>query len=126
MILDRGPLLEGWRDDQPPVMCSYKLVNASFEVWGLQTRVEDFIQRCIRDVLLLGHRQAFCWIDSWYEMSIEDVRIYEKQLQAETNAKFAAPPVGTPMVDNAEDVVLAEEKSGDIADECASEAKEIC
>lgn len=69
-------------------MCSYKLVHASFEVWGFQTRVEDFIQRCIRDVLLLGHRQAFTWIDSWYDMSLEDVRIYEKQLQAETNAKF--------------------------------------
>lgn len=25
-------------------MCSYKLVTANFEVWGLQTRVEEFIQ----------------------------------------------------------------------------------
>ncbi|XP_037051419.1 cytoplasmic phosphatidylinositol transfer protein 1 [Bradysia coprophila] len=82
----RGPLIEGWRDDQP-IMCSYKLVNASFEVWGFQTRVEDFIQKCIRDILLLGHRQAFAWIDSWYDMTIEDVRAYEKQTQAETNSK---------------------------------------
>lgn len=83
---DRGPLVEGWRDDQP-IMCSYKLVDASFEVWGFQTRVEDFIQKCIRDILLLGHRQAFTWIDSWYDMTIEDVRAYEKQAQAETNSK---------------------------------------
>lgn len=41
----RGPLIEGWRDDQDPIMCSYKLVDARFEVWGLQTKVEDFIQR---------------------------------------------------------------------------------
>lgn len=41
----RGPLVEGWRDDQDPIMCSYKLVDARFEVWGLQTKVEDFIQR---------------------------------------------------------------------------------
>lgn len=68
-------------------MCSYKLVHASFEVWGLQTRVEDFIQKCIRDVLLLGHRQAFTWIDEWYDMSIEDVREYEKRAQNETNKK---------------------------------------
>lgn len=79
-------MIEGWRDDKP-IMCSYKLVNASFEVWGLQTRVEDFVQKCIRDILLLGHRQAFAWIDSWYDMTIEDVRAYEKQTQAETNSK---------------------------------------
>jgi hypothetical protein len=40
----RGPLIEGWRANYTPIMCSYKLVNASFEVFGLQTKVEDFIQ----------------------------------------------------------------------------------
>lgn len=83
----RGPLIEGWRNDKP-VMCSYKIVNASFEVWGFQTRVEDFIQRCIRDVLLLGHRQAFAWIDEWIDMSMDDVREYERRLQEETNHKL--------------------------------------
>lgn len=68
-------------------MCSYKVVNGSFEVWGLQTKVEDFIQRGIRDILLLGHRQAFAWIDEWHGMTLEDVRTYEKQKQAETNEK---------------------------------------
>lgn len=68
-------------------MCSYKVVHASFEVWGLQTKVEDFIQRGIRDILLLGHRQAFAWLDEWYGMTLEDVRIYERQKQAETNEK---------------------------------------
>lgn len=76
-------------------MCSYKLVHASFEVWGFQTRVEDFIQKCIRDVLLLGHRQAFTWIDSWLDMSIDDVREYEKGAQAETNAKVLQSSTGT-------------------------------
>lgn len=83
----RGPLIEGWRNDTP-IMCSYKVVNASFEVWGFQTRVEDFIQRCIRDVLLLGHRQAFTWIDEWIDMSMDDVREYERRLQIETNRKL--------------------------------------
>lgn len=92
-------------------MCSYKLVHASFEVWGFQTRVEDFIQRCIRDVLLLGHRQAFTWIDSWYDMSLEDVRIYEKQLQAETNAKFVPPTDSTALP-------VSEKGSPDGQDEC--------
>lgn len=85
---NRGPLIEGWRDDKP-MMCSYKLVNASFEVWGFQTRVEDYIQRCIREVLLLGHRQAFTWIDEFIDLSMDDVREYEKRLQEETNQKMA-------------------------------------
>lgn len=90
----RGPLIEGWRDDKP-VMCSYKVVHASFEVWGLQGRVEDFIHRCIRDVLLLGHRQAFTWIDEWIDMSIQDVREYERQIQEETNQKLALKRSGS-------------------------------
>lgn len=77
-------------------MCSYKVVLASFEVWGLQTKVEDFIQRGIRDILLLGHRQAFAWVDEWHGMTLEDVRAYERQKQAETNEKVqynASPQV---------------------------------
>ncbi|XP_037953059.1 cytoplasmic phosphatidylinositol transfer protein 1 [Teleopsis dalmanni] len=84
----RGPLIEGWRENDTPIMCSYKVVQASFEVWGFQTRVEDFIQRSIRDILLLGHRQAFTWLDEWLGMTLEDVREYEKQKQAETNEKL--------------------------------------
>lgn len=35
--------------------------------------------------MLLGHRQAFAWIDEWIEMSYDDVRNYEAKLQKETN-----------------------------------------
>lgn len=84
---NRGILVEGWRECDKPIMCSYKLVDASFEVWGFQTKVEDFIQRSIRDVLLLGHRQAFAWIDEWYGMTLEDVREYERKIQEQTNKK---------------------------------------
>lgn len=91
----RGPLIEGWRDSDKPIMCSYKVVHASFEVWGFQTRVEDYIQRCIRDVLLLGHRQAFAWIDEWIDMSMDDVREYERNLQEETNKKLALKGSGS-------------------------------
>lgn len=80
--------MEGWRETDKPIMCSYKLVDASFEVWGLQTKVEDFIQRSIRDVLLLGHRQAFAWIDEWFGMSLEQVREFERKIQEETNNKL--------------------------------------
>ncbi|VEN52705.1 unnamed protein product [Callosobruchus maculatus] len=81
----RGPLVDGWRTSFKPIMCSYKLVRASFEVFGLQTRVEEFVHSCIREVLLLGHRQAFVWIDEWIDMTLEDVRVYESSLQQQTN-----------------------------------------
>lgn len=81
----RGPLVDGWRTNFQPVMCSYKQVNAYFEVFGLQTKVEEFIHSCIREVLLLGHRQAFAWVDEWIDMTLEDVRKYEAQLQQQTN-----------------------------------------
>ena len=37
---------------------------------------------------MVGHRQAFAWIDDWYGMTIEDVRDYEKKMQEETNEKL--------------------------------------
>ncbi|CAH1179986.1 unnamed protein product [Phaedon cochleariae] len=82
----RGPLVDGWRSNYQPIMCSYKLVHASFEVFGLQTKVEEFIHSCVREVLLLGHRQAFAWIDEWIDMSMADVRVYESSLQQQTNS----------------------------------------
>lgn len=42
---NRGLLQEGWIDSQDPIMCSYKLVTVKFEVWGLQSRVEQFVHK---------------------------------------------------------------------------------
>lgn len=45
----RGPLDENWQKESAqkniPVMCSYKIVKTKFEVWGFQTRVENWTQR---------------------------------------------------------------------------------
>lgn len=84
----RGPLGGGWREHQSPLMCSYKRVKCSFEVYGFQGRTEDFIHRNIRDVLLVGHRQAVAWIDEWHGLSLEEVREYERSMQEETNSKL--------------------------------------
>ncbi|KAM4651220.1 cytoplasmic phosphatidylinositol transfer protein 1-like [Discoglossus pictus] len=83
----RGPLLEDWQETSQPIMCSYKLVAAKFEVYGFQSRVESFVHKNIKDILLAGHRQAVAWMDEWYGMSLEDVRKFEKKLQEETNCK---------------------------------------
>ena len=56
------------------------------------------MQATIREVLLLGHRQAFAWVDEWISMSMEDVREYEKQAQEETNKKVLQ--ANTEVIDN--------------------------
>ena len=88
----RGPLAEGWLSDATlkPMMCSYKYVTVSFEVWGLQSRVEDYVQRAVRDVLLVGHRQAVAWLDQWIHMTSDDVRRFERETFAATNEKVGA------------------------------------
>lgn len=83
----RGPLKEGWRSQAKPIMCSYKRVCCSFEVYGLQGRTEEFVHKTIRDILLVGHRQAVAWIDEWHGMSMDQVREYERELQEKTNDK---------------------------------------
>ncbi|XP_022080544.1 cytoplasmic phosphatidylinositol transfer protein 1-like isoform X2 [Acanthaster planci] len=86
----RGPLQPGWREQCQTIMCSYKVVRVKFDVWGLQSRVENVVHKAIQDILLLGHRQAFAWIDEWYDMSEDDVRNYEKRQQEATNCKVHA------------------------------------
>ena len=41
-----------FQDKVQPIMCSYKAVKVHFEMWGLQTKVEQFGQRVSR--LLYG------------------------------------------------------------------------
>jgi len=92
----RGPLQEDWKETSEPIMCSYKVVRVKFEVWGLQTRVESFTHSCVKEILLLGHRQAFAWIDDWYGMSIEDIREYESKMHEETNKKVGVVVAESP------------------------------
>jgi len=41
----RGPLGPNWIKETEPIMCCYKLVTCEFKVFGLQTRLENFIQK---------------------------------------------------------------------------------
>ncbi|CAM4699195.1 unnamed protein product [Leuciscus chuanchicus] len=91
----RGPLVDDWRNSTTPIMCSYKRVTCSFEVYGFQGRTEDFVHRNIRDILLVGHRQAVAWIDEWHGMTIEQVREYERKQQEETNCQLKSDITST-------------------------------
>ena len=73
----RGPLEGKWQQQQDPVMCCYKLYRVLFKWRFLQTKVEVSIMKSVRRLLLNFHRQVFCWLDLWYGMSIEDIRLLE-------------------------------------------------
>lgn len=74
----RGPLVgPDWQQKVDPVMTCYKLVTCEFKWFGLQTRVEKFIQDAERRLFTNFHRQVFCWMDRWHGMTIEDIRKLE-------------------------------------------------
>jgi len=76
----RGPLSKDWIKTTTPIMTEYKLATVEFKVWGLQTKAEAWLQKAmVRDVLLLGHKQAFCWIDEWYGLTMDDIRVIEEE-----------------------------------------------
>ncbi|XP_054466331.1 phosphatidylinositol transfer protein beta isoform-like [Anoplopoma fimbria] len=84
----RGPLGPNWKQElvnKPdcPRMCAYKLVTVRFKWWGLQNRVESFIHEQEERIFTNFHRQLFCWIDKWVELTMEDIRRMEAETQKE-------------------------------------------
>jgi len=77
----RGPLTGKWISRCDPVMTCYKLVTVEFKWFGLQTRVENFIQRAERRLFTNFHRQVFCWLDRWHGMTLEDIRALEERVR---------------------------------------------
>ncbi|XP_015276757.1 PREDICTED: phosphatidylinositol transfer protein beta isoform [Gekko japonicus] len=87
----RGPLGPNWKkelaaDEDSPKVCAYKLVTIKFKWWGLQNKVENFIQKQEKRIFTNFHRQLFCWIDKWIDLSMEDIRLMEDETQRELEA----------------------------------------
>jgi len=93
----RGPLSSNWLEGAEPVMTSYKSVSVKLDLWGFQSRLEDYVHKSIREVLLVGHRQAVAWLDDWHGMSIEEVRQFESRMQQETNQRLLQDLVDSPL-----------------------------
>ncbi|KAK9968799.1 hypothetical protein ABG768_003103 [Culter alburnus] len=84
----RGPLGPDWKKEllakpDAPRMCAYKLVTVKFKWWGLQTKIENFIHKQEKRIFTNFHRQLFCWIDNWVELTMEDIRRMEAETQRE-------------------------------------------
>ncbi|XP_062930096.1 membrane-associated phosphatidylinositol transfer protein 2 isoform X4 [Mobula hypostoma] len=92
----RGPLSDNWieecknRTGKMPIMCAYKLCKVEFRYWGMQSKIERFIHDVgLRKVMLRAHRQAWCWQDEWYGLTIEDIRQLEHETQLMLAQKMA-------------------------------------
>uniref|UniRef100_A0A3Q3A8W4 Phosphatidylinositol transfer protein membrane associated 2 n=1 Tax=Kryptolebias marmoratus TaxID=37003 RepID=A0A3Q3A8W4_KRYMA len=92
----RGPLSEDWIEEinqnpgQSIVMCAYKLCKVEFRYWGMQSKIERFIHDVgLRKVMVRAHRQAWCWQDEWYGLTIADIRQLELETQLALAKKMA-------------------------------------
>jgi len=80
----RGPISGAeWYSSCEPYMCCYKLYKVDFKWRGLQTVVQNIIMKAVRKLLLNFHRQVFCWMDKWHDLSIEDIRRIEEETKHE-------------------------------------------
>ncbi|XP_056447738.1 membrane-associated phosphatidylinositol transfer protein 2-like isoform X2 [Gadus chalcogrammus] len=92
----RGPLRDDWIEEynsgpgDTPVMCAYKLCKVEFRYWGMQSKIERFIHDVgLRKVMVRAHRQAWCWQDEWYGLTMEDIRQLELETQLALATKMA-------------------------------------
>uniref|UniRef100_A0AAR2JU91 DDHD domain-containing protein n=1 Tax=Pygocentrus nattereri TaxID=42514 RepID=A0AAR2JU91_PYGNA len=93
---NRGPLNDDWIEDfvkdpsKSPIMCAYKLCKVEFRYWGMQSKIERFIHDVgLRKVMVRAHRQAWCWQDEWYGLTMEDIRQLELETQLALAQKMA-------------------------------------
>ncbi|XP_036027629.1 membrane-associated phosphatidylinositol transfer protein 2 isoform X5 [Onychomys torridus] len=90
----RGPLSDNWIQEYKkrllPIMCAYKLCKVEFRYWGMQSKIERFIHDTgLRRVMVRAHRQAWCWQDEWYGLSMENIRELEREVQLMLSRKMA-------------------------------------
>ncbi|XP_029467066.1 phosphatidylinositol transfer protein alpha isoform isoform X3 [Rhinatrema bivittatum] len=94
----RGPLGPDWKkllgqQSDCPHMCAYKLVTIKFKWWGLQNKVENFIHKQERRLFTNFHRQLFCWLDKWVELTMDDIRKMEDETKKELDEMREKDPV---------------------------------
>lgn len=84
----RGPLRPGFAATCTPVMTCYKVVTVQFRIFPLQSRVEAWAQTSSRNTFIKYNRKLFCWMDEWYNLSIEDIRKIESETAQITKDKI--------------------------------------
>ncbi|KAM6163667.1 phosphatidylinositol transfer protein alpha isoform [Rhynchocyon petersi] len=94
----RGPLGANWKQElvnqkDCPYMCAYKLVTVKFKWWGLQNKVENFIHKQEKRLFTNFHRQLFCWLDKWVDLTMDDIRRMEEETKRQLDEMRQKDPV---------------------------------
>ncbi|CAI2186603.1 20410_t:CDS:2, partial [Funneliformis geosporum] len=89
----RGPLKGDWINTVTPVMTCYKLVTVEFKWFGMQNKIESFIQSTMQSLFTNFHRQLFCCTDKWYGMTMDDIRALEDKTKEDLDESRVNPPV---------------------------------
>ncbi|CAI4223195.1 unnamed protein product [Auanema sp. JU1783] len=75
-----GPLAPKWAQTTKPIMCAYKLVTVHFKWTGLGSLIEKSIMKQYPRIFGKLHRESWCWIDDWYSMSMDSIRMMEEKI----------------------------------------------
>lgn len=101
-VTNRGPLSANFYKDCTPVMCVYKVVTCKCEFGPFQNKAESVcLSAGMRDLLLPFHRQIFCWIDDWFNMTMEQIKAFEHEVQTKLNALPFKKEQSAKLADNA-------------------------
>jgi hypothetical protein len=87
----RGKLQPEWWKTHVPILCTYKIVTVNVKYWLVGPTIENFLHKHLfRNVFLAGHRKAFCWIDEWWDLSMDDIQKLEDETKIELLKSLAA------------------------------------
>ncbi|KAL2611906.1 hypothetical protein R1flu_023598 [Riccia fluitans] len=112
-----GPLKSGWQNNAETMMCAYKLVRVEANYWGVQNRLEKLMLNGVRQIVLLTHRNAFCFIDEWYDLTYEEICKREAEGRRQLKEAVKQPPIIDPntgmefVIDTDDDFVKATDES---------------
>eukprot|EP00052_Salpingoeca_macrocollata_P015084 m.119571 g.119571 ORF g.119571 m.119571 type:complete len:111 (-) comp19548_c0_seq4:193-525(-) len=69
----------GWMNTVRPTVTAYKVVTCEFRWYGLQHRMEVFLQHLQERVYLGFHKQLVSRFHEWAAMSMDDIRQHEHE-----------------------------------------------
>ncbi|ETW40653.1 hypothetical protein PFNF135_04959 [Plasmodium falciparum NF135/5.C10] len=82
----RGKLEKNWKENHSIIMTCYKVFTINIPYFGIFcSKLENWIISALRDNILKYHRKAFCWIDEWIDLTIDDIRNLERDVQKKLN-----------------------------------------
>lgn len=75
----RGQLHDGWQKTSKPIMTAYKILTYKFNWRPFTNRIENSMMNSVKRVMLIFNRRLFCSIDSWYGLTMSDIRRIEEE-----------------------------------------------